>query len=233
MSTETPTTPTGRSTHAPTGDPGDAPTDGRRVRGDRSRRAVLDLAVQDASVRGLEALTLGSLAARLPVNKSGIAGLFGGKEGLQLAAVEHARGMFVEAVVEPARVAGPGLARLWSLVRCWSDYSRRRVFAGGCFFRTVEVEFDTQEGVVRDAVVTAHRDWTSYLRRHAELAVEAGELAAGTDVDQLAFEITAMLNAANDGSLLLGDDAVYDRALAAVRGALVARGADPAAVAAG
>lgn len=227
MSTETPTTATG----SPTSTSGDAPADGRRVRGDRSRRAVLDLAVQDASVRGLEALTLGSLASRLPVNKSGIAGLFGGKEGLQLAAVEHARGMFVEAVVEPAREAGAGLERLWSLVRCWADYSRRRVFAGGCFFRTVEVEFDTQDGAVRDAVVAAHRDWTSYLRRHAELAVQAGELAAGTGVDQLAFEITAMLNAANDGSLLLGDDAVYDRALAAVRGALVARGADPAAVA--
>jgi len=227
VSTETPTTATG----SPTSTSGDAPADGRRVRGDRSRRAVLDLAVQDASVRGLAALTLGSLASRLPVNKSGIAGLFGGKEGLQLAAVEHARGMFVEAVVEPAREAGAGLERLWSLVRCWADYSRRRVFAGGCFFRTVEVEFDTQDGAVRDAVVAAHRDWTSYLRRHAELAVQAGELAAGTGVDQLAFEITAMLNAANDGSLLLGDDAVYDRALAAVRGALVARGADPAAVA--
>ncbi|MFE5308157.1 TetR/AcrR family transcriptional regulator [Isoptericola sp. NPDC056605] len=229
MSIETPTTATG----SPTSTSGDVPADGRRVRGDRSRRAVLDLAVQDASVRGLEALTLGSLAARLPVNKSGIAGLFGGKEGLQLAAVEHARTMFVEAVVEPARVAAPGLARLWALVRQWSDYSRRRVFAGGCFFRTVEVEFDTQEGAVRDAVVTAHRDWTSYLRRHAELAAGAGELAADTDVDQLAFEITAMLNAANDGSLLLGDDAVYDRALAAVRGSLEARGADPAALDAG
>lgn len=228
MATETPTTVTG----TPTSTPGDAPADGRRARGDRSRRAVLDLAVQDASVRGLEALTLGSLAARLPVNKSGIAGLFGGKEGLQLAAVEHARGMFVDAVVVPAREAAPGLARLWALVRRWSDYSRRRVFAGGCFFRTVEVEFDTQEGAVRDAVVAAHRDWTSYLRRHAELAVGAGELAGGTDVDQLAFEITAMLNAANDGSLLLGDDAVYDRALAAVRGALEARGADPAVLAA-
>jgi len=208
-------------------------TDGRRQRGDRTRRAVLDLAVQEASVRGLEALTLGTLASRLPVNKSGIAGLFGGKEGLQLAAVEHARGMFVEAVVAPARDAAPGLARLWALVQRWSAYSRRRVFAGGCFFRTVEVEFDTQDGAVREAVVAAHRDWVSYLRRHAELAVDAGELTAGTDVDQLAFEITAMLNAANDGSLLLGDDGVYARALTAVRTALEARGADRAVLAAG
>jgi len=208
------------------------PTDGRRLRGDRTRRAVLDLAVQEASVRGLDALTLGSLATRLPVNKSGIAGLFGGKEGLQLAAVEHARGVFVEAVVVPARDTAPGLARLWALVHGWTEYSRRRVFAGGCFFRTVEVEFDGQDGdgAVREAVVAAHRDWVAYLHRHAGLAVEAGELAAGTDVDQLAFEITAMLNAANDGSLLLGDDGVYARAVAAVRVALTARGADPAAL---
>jgi len=206
----------------------ETPADGRRVRGDRSRRAVLDLAVQEASLRGLEALTLGTLAARLPVNKSGIAGLFGGKEGLQLAAVEHARGVFVDAVVEPARDVAPGLARLWALVLRWAEYSRRRVFAGGCFFRTVEVEFDTRDGAVREAVVAAHRDWTAYLRHHAGLAVQAGELAADTDVDQLAFEVQAMLAAANDNSLLLADDAVYDRALAAVRAALTARGADPA-----
>jgi hypothetical protein len=42
------------------------------------------------------------------------------------------------------------------------------------------------------------------------------------------FEVTALLGAANDRSLLLGDDAVYARARAALGAALVARGADPA-----
>lgn len=203
-------------------------TDGRRLRGDRTRRAVLDTAVQDASVRGLDALSFGALAQSAPVNKSAIAGLFGSKENLQLAAVDRAREIYTEHVIAPARTADHGLARLWALVRAWTEYSRTRVFRGGCFFRTVEVEFDMREGAVRDAVVAAQQSWESYLVHQAQLAVDAGELAADADPAQVAFEINALLNAANDRSLLLGDDGVYDRALAATRSLLAARGADRA-----
>ncbi|TWH26569.1 hypothetical protein L600_000600000490 [Isoptericola variabilis J7] len=187
--------------------------------------------MQEASVRGLDGLTLGVLAEQVPLNKSGIAGLFGNKEGLQLAAVDHARTLFLDTVVVPARAASPGLARVWALVQRWIDYSRGRTFVGGCFFRAVEVELDGREGPVRDAVVAARRDWDGYLQHHVGLAVAAGELDPGTDAAQLVFEVTALLGAANDRSLLLGDDAVYARAEAAVRAALVARGADPGAVA--
>jgi AcrR family transcriptional regulator len=204
----------------------DQPTDLRRARGDRTRREVLDSAVQDASVRGLDALTFGTLAASAPVNKSAIAGLFGSKENLQLAAVERAREIYTEHVIAPARSADPGLARLWALVRAWAEYSRSRVFRGGCFFRTVEVEFDMREGAVHDAVVEAQRSWESYLVHQAQLAVDAGELAPGTDPHQVAFEVDALLNAANDRSVLLGDDTVYGRALDAARSLLTARGAD-------
>ncbi|MFC8800586.1 TetR/AcrR family transcriptional regulator [Promicromonospora sp. NPDC057138] len=206
----------------------DQPTDLRRARGDRTRREVLDSAVQDASVRGLDALTFGTLAASAPVNKSAIAGLFGSKENLQLAAVERAREIYTEHVIVPARSADRGLARLWALVRAWTEYSRSRVFRGGCFFRTVEVEFDMREGAVHDAVVEAQRSWESYLVHQAQAAVDAGELAADTDPHQVAFEVDALLNAANDRSLLFGDDSVYGRALEAARSLLVARGADRA-----
>ncbi|MCP2265718.1 TetR/AcrR family transcriptional regulator [Promicromonospora thailandica] len=206
-------------------------TDGRRLRGDRTRRVVLDTAVQEASVSGLDALSFGALAASGPVNKSAVAGLFGSKEGLQLATVERARQIYTEHVIVPARGARRGLPRLWALLLAWTEYSRARVFRGGCFFRTVEVEFDMRQGAVRDAVVAAQRTWESYLVHHARLAVDAGELAADTDPEQVAFEVGAVLNAANDRSLLLGDDAVYDRALAAARALLVAHGADPDALA--
>jgi AcrR family transcriptional regulator len=205
-------------------------TDGRRLRGDRTRRTVLDSAVQEASVRGLDALSFGTLAASAPVNKSAVAGLFGSKENLQLAAVERASEIYTEHVIVPARSADRGLARLWALVLAWTEYSRSRVFRGGCFFRTVEVEFDMREGPVRDAVVAAQQSWESYLVHQAQLAVDAGELAPDTDPAQVAFEINALLNAANDRSLLLGDDGVYRRALEAARSLLVARGADRAAL---
>ncbi len=203
-------------------------TDGRRLRGDRTRRAVLDHAVQEASVRGLDALSFGALAASAPVNKSAIAGLFGSKEKLQLAAVERAAEIYAEQVIAPARQAERGLPRVWALVLAWFEYSRARVFRGGCFFRTVEVEFDMRGGPVRDAVVAAQRTWESYLAHQVQVAADAGELAAGVDAAQVTFEINALLSAANDGSLLFGDDGVYGRAREATRVLLVARGADPA-----
>ncbi|GAA1986933.1 TetR/AcrR family transcriptional regulator [Isoptericola halotolerans] len=208
--------------------PEPAPTDGRRARGDRTRRVVLDHAVQVASVDGLGGLTFGTLAAAAPVNKSAIAGLFGSKEGLQLAVVDHARGTFVDEVVVPARSAEPGLPRLWALVGSWTVYSRSRVFAGGCFFRAAEVELDGRApGPVRDAVVETQEQWDGYLTHHADLAAAAGQLEAETDAVQVAFEINALLGAANDRSLLFADDGVYARASRAIRAALLARGADP------
>ncbi|GAB4085892.1 TetR/AcrR family transcriptional regulator [Myceligenerans cantabricum] len=200
----------------------------RRARGDRTRRAVLDQAVQDASVRGLDTLSLGGLAASAPVNKSGIAGLFGSKEGLQLAVVARAREVYTDAVIVPARDAERGLARVWALVLCWIDYSRRRVFRGGCFFRTVEVEYEMRPGPVRDAVVAAQADWEGYLAHQVELAAGAGELASGTDPRQVAFEVNALLSAANDRSLLTEDESSYTYAETAVRTLLESRGADPA-----
>ncbi|MFI2365049.1 TetR/AcrR family transcriptional regulator [Promicromonospora sp. NPDC019610] len=207
-----------------------SPTDLRRLRGDRTRRAVLDDAVQEASVRGLDALSFGALAASAPVNKSAIAGLFGSKEQLQLAAVERAAEIYTEHVVVPARSAARGLDRVWALVRAWTEYSRARVFRGGCFFRTVEIEFDMRDGAVRDAVVAAQRSWEAYLEHQVRLAVAAGELAPETDPAQVVFEVDALLYAANDRSLLFGDDRVYARTIEGVRGVLAARGADLAAL---
>lgn len=181
---------------------------------------------------GLAGLTFGSLAAVVPVNKSGIAGLFGSKEGLQLAVVSHARDVFVDEVVARARVAEPGLARLWALVGSWTDYSRSRVFTGGCFFRAAEVELDGRApGPVLDAVVAVQQEWDGYLTHHVEVAVAAGQLAPQTDAVQVTFEINALLGAANDRSLLFADDGVYGRAHAAIRAALLSRGADAATLA--
>src|SRR5690606_31873754 len=90
--------------------------DGRRARGDATRRAVLERAVQIASVDGLEGLSIGRLAHEIAGSKSGVAGLFGSKLDLELATIEAARDMFVDAVVAPALAAPSGLPRLWRLV---------------------------------------------------------------------------------------------------------------------
>jgi AcrR family transcriptional regulator len=203
--------------------------DRRRARGEASRRAVLERATDLASVEGLDGLTIGHVAESSGMSKSSIAGLFGGKEGLQLAAVEAAAEIFRTVVVEPVRVQPRGVRRLAMLMRSSLDYSRNRVFSGGCFFAATAADVDSKPGPVRDAVRRWMRGWYGYVEAQARYAAEAGEITADEAmVRRLAFELIALDNEANSRSLMTGDDEAYDLAAAAMRDRLLALGADPA-----
>lgn len=179
-------------------------TDGRRVRGDRSRTTVLSLAVNIASVDGLDGLSIGGLAAESGLSKSGIVALFGTKVELQLATIAAARDIFVSEVVEPTLAVTGGVARLEKLVAAWLDYSRNRTFAGGCFFAAGIAEVGSKPGPVRDAIAAAVEDWYHFIDRTVARAQSRGELRASIDPEQLAFALGSFLEAANARSLISG-----------------------------
>ena len=190
--------------------------DGRRARGDISRRAVMRVAVDLASVEGLERLSIGALATEASLSKGGVVALFGTKEQLQLATVAAASEIFVAHVVTPALEVKGGLERLTVLLDAWLRYSETRVFAGGCFFAAASAELGSQKGPVRDAVAGAMREWQAFVQRTIERAVARGELDEATDAAQLTFEITSLLDGANDMSLLFDSAEPYGRARAAL-----------------
>ncbi len=103
----------------------------RGRKGDRTRESILRVAVDVASVEGLEGLSIGTLAGRLKMSKSGLFAHFGSKTELQLAVVEAARAVFVDQAVRPALAAPRGLPRLWALSEAWLSYVERKVFRGG------------------------------------------------------------------------------------------------------
>jgi AcrR family transcriptional regulator len=190
--------------------------DGRRARGETSRRAVMTLAVDLASVDGLEGLSIGTLATKADMSKGGVVALFGSKEQLQLATVAAAKDIFVANVVTPALEERGGLSRLLVLLDAWLRYSEGRVFAGGCFFAAASAELGSRRGPVRDAVAEAMVEWQQFVRHTITRAIGRGELEAETDAAQLTFEITSLLDGANDMSLLLDSNEPYERARTAL-----------------
>ena len=70
--------------------------------GAETRAAILDRAVDLASVDGLEGLTIGRLATDLEMSKSGLFAHFGSKQELQLATIAAAAERFRAAVIEPS-----------------------------------------------------------------------------------------------------------------------------------
>ena len=207
-----------------------ARTDGRRLRGDASRRVILTAAGDLASVEGLDQLSIGRIAQAAGLSKSNVATLFGSKERLQLATVEAARERFIETVIEPARAHPRGLGRTLALVDHWITYSRDRVFPGGCFFATAAADFDAKPGEVRDAVAGLLREWGGYLAATLQHAHDAGELPLLDDAKQLSFEFSALLELANRDSVLRGTNAPYRRARLGVAARLRAAGGEPSAI---
>jgi AcrR family transcriptional regulator len=171
--------------------------DGRRERGDRTRRAAAVRAAERASVAGLEAVSLGRIAADLGMSKSGVQAVFGTKEELQLAAVAAASEIFLAHVVTPALRAPAGRRRLEALVESWLAYVNRRVLPGGCFLAATVPEFDSRPGPVRDALTAARRSWLGLLETEVARAQAAGEVDDRVPPDLLAFEVEALLTMAN------------------------------------
>ena len=189
-------------------------TDGRRVRGEKTRHAILARAMQIASVEGLEGLSIGRLATALGMSKSGLFAHFGSKEELQIKTLRAARRVYSDAAVSPAMTAPEGVARLRALLGAWFEYFAGGTFEGGCLFIASAAEFDNRPGPVRDLVRETMGMWVSLLRDQVAIAVERGELDA--DPDQLAWELNAIGLGLNWDVQLNGAHDALDRARAAV-----------------
>lgn len=168
---------------------------------------MLRQAVDTASLDGLEGLSFGKLATDTGLSKAGVQTLFKTKETLQLAALDFARDMFIDAVIRPAHAQPHGVQRLRALIEFWIVYAQTPLFAGGCLRVANMAEFDSRPGPVRDALVREQREWVAIIARELRYAVDAGEIA-DLDTDLAAFQIDAVLCAANT-ALRLGEvDAV-------------------------
>src|SRR6476661_8131028 len=175
------------------------------TKGQRTLSAILDEAARLATVVGLDGLSIGGLARAMGMSKSGVYAHFGSKQDLQLATIESARGTFTEQVLRPALAAPKGIRRLLAACEEFLSHVERGVFPGGCFFSAAAVDVASWPGPVRDAIVSQRTAWLTMLERLAREAQELGELDTTNDPAQLAFELQALLAAANTAYILQGD----------------------------
>jgi AcrR family transcriptional regulator len=204
-----------------------AQQDGRRLRGERTREAVLTAAVAMASVDGLDGLSLGRLADDLGVSKSGLFAHWRDKEELQIATVAWARKQWQANVVQPAYAQPEGVRRLFAVHEARLAFYAAGILPGGCFFAAVEPELDDHPGAVRDCLVTAKREWLGFVRTLVEEAVVLGDLVPAADPDLLTFEIEALGAGAIFHARLVDRDDALDFSRRAVLHRLRALVTDP------
>jgi AcrR family transcriptional regulator len=177
----------------------------RPSKGEASRATILHAAAKLATMRGLDGLSIGDLAAEVGMSKSGLYAHFKSKEELELATIETAAAIFESEVLRPTARAHAGTERLRALADAFLSHLERRVFPGGCFFAAIASELDTRPGPARDRVVAVLGEWQSLLRQCLLDAQTAGEVDPRAEVAQAVFEIQAMLLAGNFQFVMTND----------------------------
>ena len=182
-------------------------------KGEETRQAILDEALALSSRIGISGLSIGALADKAGMSKSGLFAHFGSKEELQIAVLREGQQRFVDTVVKPALKQPRGIARLRAILVNWLDWTRKARLPGGCPMNAAANEFDDQPGAVRDCVEAGLADGRRLLANAVRLAIEAGELRPDTDIDQFVFEFSGIVLVTMQSQRLFMDKDANRRAL--------------------
>ncbi|MEW6706386.1 MAG: TetR/AcrR family transcriptional regulator [Pseudomonadota bacterium] len=177
--------------------------------------AILDTALRMAAAEGLESLTIGEVAKRLNLSKSGVFSRVGSREALQKAVLEEYDRRFLQDVFLPALREPRGLPRLNAIVKLWLQRVRRVEAEQGCIYCKGAFEYDAREGAVRDLLEDGIRRWRTSLKRTVIQAIDAGHLRPDTDAEQLVFEMDSLFVGLMHDARFLRDTRAAERTWAA------------------
>lgn len=161
-------------------------------KGELTRAAILDVAITLASRDGLEGLTIGLLAEKMNMSKSGVFAHFGSREDLQIEVVKLYHRQFEQEVFYPSIKEARGLPRLEAMFGRWIRQVTIEI-ASGCIYISGAVEYDDRPGEIREQLVSMVRTWQEALHRCTVQAIEAGHLRADTDAEQLVYEMYGLI----------------------------------------
>jgi len=138
------------------------------------------------------------------MSKSGLFAHFGSKQELQLATIDAAASRFRE-VIAPALGVAAGAPRLRAMAEAYLEHLEQGDYPGGCFWAATAAEYDDKPGPVRDAIAAGLDAWLGELERQARIAGAA-------EPARFAFQLYAVVTAANSRYRLGGDSIVFSYA---------------------
>lgn len=184
----------------------------RSERAETTLAAIVGAALGMAVTEGLESISIGEVAKRLDLSKSGVFSRVGSREQLQVAVLLEFDRRFLQTVFLPAMSEARGLPRLQAVMRRWlawaSDVDRHKT----CLYTAGAFEYDDREGPVREHLLDGVLRWRGALRRTVLQAMEAGHLRTDLDAEQMVFEMDAIFTILLHDARFLRDPRASERA---------------------
>ncbi len=170
--------------------------------------AIVNTALDMVATQGLESLSLGEVAKRLGISKSGVFSRVGSREALHEAVLNEFDRRFAADVFDPAMSQPRGLPRLNALVMNWIS---RACNVTGCIYVAGAFEYDDVDSPMRERLQRNVLRWRAVLRRSVIQALDEGHLRPDTDPEQLVFEIYSLMVGLMHDARFLRDPKAQDR----------------------
>ena len=183
-------------------------------KGELTRAAILDVALDLASRDGLEGLTIGLLADKMNMSKSGVFAHFGSREDLQIDVLNLYSQRFEQEVFYPSIKLSRGLPRLQSMFSRWVRRVAMEISSSSCVYISGAVEYDDRPGPVRQHLVDRVVAWQGALLRCVQQAIDVGHLCADTDPQQLMYEMYGLVLALQHDARFIKKPGSVERAQA-------------------
>ena len=180
-------------------------------KGELTRAAILGVALDLSSRDGLEGLTIGLLADKMKMSKSGVFAHFGSREDLQIEVLKLYHQNFEEEVFYPSMKDPRGLPRLRGMFTRWVKRVSIEI-ASGCIYISGAAEYDDRPGPIREELVGMVCDWQDALHRCVGQATDLGHLRADTDPRQMVFEMYGLVLALHHDARFIKRPGSVDRA---------------------
>ncbi|WP_440056618.1 TetR/AcrR family transcriptional regulator (plasmid) [Pseudoalteromonas sp. T1lg65] len=147
-----------------------------------------------ASQYGLAEVTIGNMAKRCSLSRTGLISHFENKEDMQMAILDYCEAQFFEHVVEPARDPDP-LVQLKKLFTIWAEWTQEKYNEAhmSCPFVKALVEFNCHlESPIREKVTEQHNRLFAYIKHKISLCIEAKQLTRDIDPQDLAYHLYSL-----------------------------------------
>ncbi len=162
----------------------------RPLRAQTTKKTILDEAMKIASTHGIQGITIGELAKKVGMSKSGLFAHFENKDNLQLEILRMASEHFVESVMKPAFREEKGLPRIVAMFNHWLAFlNDHSTLPGGSIFVSASFELDDRPGVLKDFVQKSQNDLILNMEKAVQLAIDCKHLKSSTNKNDFAWKL--------------------------------------------
>ncbi len=187
----------------------------KRVKSENTLASIVTTALEIAVVEGLKNISLGEIAKRLDISKSGVFARVGSLEALQYLVLAEYDRVFSTNVFLPALKEPRGLPRLNTIMKHWIGRGTGQNAMAGALHTAAAFDLDHGDSPLRERLLASVNNWRATLERTVRQATEQGHFRPDTDPEQLVFELCSLMVGFLHDSRFIRDPKTPERAFAA------------------